>query len=88
MAGPLVVRFVFGALCGAALGLSMGGNIWVSSAVAGGIGGVAGAFAGYHLRRWLTVGRGLPDLPIALLEDVVAIGLGFYVASGGFLRGG
>jgi uncharacterized membrane protein len=88
MIGPLGVRFAFGGLCGAALLLSGGSGVspWLGALV-GGVGGVAGAFAGYHLRRALTVRAGLPDLPVALLEDLVAIGLGFYVASGGFMRG-
>jgi uncharacterized membrane protein len=88
MAGPLVVRILFGALCGLALMLSGGAaGLALPGAAAGGVGAVVGAFAGYQLRRWLTVRRGLPDLPIALLEDVAAIGFGFYVASGGFLKG-
>jgi len=86
MMGSLAVRVVFGAMCGFAVTLSVG-SAWFPFCLAGGLGGLAGAFAGYHLRRWLTVGRGLPDLPIALLEDAIAIGLGFFVASGGFLRG-
>jgi uncharacterized membrane protein len=86
MIGPLVVRFVFGALCGYAVTLSVG-PAWFPFGLAGGLGGLAAAFGGYHFRRWLTVRRGLPDLPLALLEDVVAIGLGWFVVSGGFLRG-
>jgi uncharacterized membrane protein len=82
--GPLGVRFVFGALCGSALLLSASAAawLWLPSALAGGLGGIAGAFAGYRLRRWLTVGRGLPDLPIALLEDGITIGAGLLVVSG------
>ena len=79
-AGPLVVRFVSGALCGWALAIS-GGIGWLPCALAGGVGAVAGSFAGYHVRRWLTAGKGLPDMPIALLEDVVAIGGGLLILS-------
>jgi uncharacterized membrane protein len=78
--GPLVVRFLFGGACGVALCLSTG-NGWLAGALLGGIGGVAGAFAGYHLRRELTLGRGMPDLVIALVEDAVAIGGGLLVIS-------
>jgi uncharacterized membrane protein len=78
--GPLVVRFVFGAGCGVALALS-GGAGWLPGALLGGIGGLAGSYAGYFLRRWLTLDRGLPDLPIALLEDLVAIGGGLLIVS-------
>lgn len=76
--GPLVVRFVFGAGCGAALALS-GGAGWLAGALLGGIGGLAGAYAGYHLRRWLTVDRGAPDFLVALLEDLVAVGGGLVI---------
>ena len=30
---------------------------------------------GFRLRRFLTVGRGFPDFPIALAEDVITVGL-------------
>ncbi len=77
--GPLVVRFVFGAGCGAALAQS--GTGWLTGALLGGLGGLVGAYAGYHLRRWLTLDRGLPDFLIALLEDLVAVGGGLLIIS-------
>jgi uncharacterized membrane protein len=78
--GPLGVRFLFGAMCGAALCLSA--NVgWIAGAMVGGVGGIVGGLAGYHLRRWLTKGRGLPDPPIALLEDAAAIGGGLFLVS-------
>ena len=43
-------------------------------AILGGVGGVAGAFAGYNYRRWLSRGAKFPDLLIALVEDLVAVG--------------
>src|ERR1700733_7967864 len=48
-AGPLAVRVVFGAICGAALAVSSGASPAVG-AISGGLGGVAGAFAGYTYR--------------------------------------
>jgi len=78
--GPLVVRLVFGAGCGVALAVT-GGVGWLAGGVLGGVGGVAGAYGGYFLRRWLTVGKGAPDFPIALVEDVVAIGGGLLIVS-------
>jgi len=78
--GPLVVRFLMGALCGAAL-CTAGEVAPLPGVLVGGIGAVAGSYAGYHLRRWLTVGQGLPDIVIALLEDVVAIGGGLVIVS-------
>jgi uncharacterized membrane protein len=73
-AGPLGVRILFGALCGAALCISVAAAPLLG-AFLGGVGGVAGAFAGYHYRRRFS--SMLPDLPLALLEDLVAVGGGF-----------
>jgi uncharacterized membrane protein len=50
-AGPLGVRIIFGALCGAALCLS-GGAALIPGAILGGLGGIAGALAG----RWPPAG--------------------------------
>jgi len=59
-------------LSGAAVGAPRGGL--AAGAVLGVLGAVAGTLGGYELRTRLAraVGR---DLPIALLEDLVAIGL-------------
>jgi uncharacterized membrane protein len=48
-------------------------------ALLGAVGGVAGAFAGYHYRRRLVAMA--PDLVLALLEDLVAVGGGFLLVS-------
>ncbi len=78
--GPLAVRCIFGAGCGAAVCISSQNSLLLG-AILGAIGGVAGAFAGYSLRRWLTVQQHFPDLPIALLEDALAIGGGILIVS-------
>ena len=78
--GPLGVRIVFGALCAAALCFSGGASLLLG-AILGGVGGIAGAFAGYNYRRWLSRGAKLPDLLIALLEDLVAVGGGLLLVS-------
>jgi uncharacterized membrane protein len=68
---PFVVRLVSGALCGAALGtpsLSPIGGL-----VAGVLGAVAGTLGGYEFRSRLVKAIGGRDLPIALLEDAIAI---------------
>jgi uncharacterized membrane protein len=58
MIGPLMVRILFGVFCSLALILSgEQSHLLLPGAAAGGVGAVAGAFAGYQLRRWLTVGR-------------------------------
>jgi uncharacterized membrane protein len=77
-AGPLGVRILFGAACGAALCISVAASP-VLGAVLGGLGGVAGAFAGYHYRRRFS--SLLPDFPLALLEDLVAVGGGLLLVS-------
>jgi uncharacterized membrane protein len=77
-AGPLGVRILFGAVCGAAVCISVGASL-MGGAVLGGLGGIAGAFAGYHYRRRLT--SMVPDILLALIEDLVAVGGGFLLVS-------
>lgn len=72
--GAVVGRMASGALCGAALGRSAGRGAR-SGAVVGALGAVVGSYAFYYLRRELTQ-RGLPDLPVALAEDALALGGG------------
>jgi uncharacterized membrane protein len=77
-AGPLGVRIFFGAGCGAALSISHAASP-IFGAVLGGLGGVAGAFAGYHYRLGLSAK--VPGLLLALLEDAVAVGGGWLLVS-------
>jgi len=77
-AGPLGVRVIFGAMCGVALCIS-GATSPILGAILGALGGVAGAFAGYNYRRRLS--PAVPDLLLALIEDLVAVGGGFLVVS-------
>ena len=67
--GPFGFRIVSGALCGAAIG---GGQI--GGAIAGALGAVVGTMGGYEFRMRLVRATGGRDLPIALLEDVIAVG--------------
>jgi len=62
--GPFIGRVMSGALCGAALG----------GLLAGVLGAVAGTLGGYEFRARLVRAIGGKDLPIALLEDAIAIG--------------
>lgn len=78
--GPLGVRIVFGALCGAALCLSSPVPPLAGAAL-GGVGGVAGAFAGFHYRRMFSRGNRIFDFVIALCEDLVAVGGGILIVS-------
>lgn len=81
-AGPLVGRILMGGLAGACLTVSAGAPL-LAGAGLGGIGAVAGAFTGYEVRRKLVRDLGTKDLRIALLEDLVAIGLALAVVAGG-----
>jgi uncharacterized membrane protein len=76
--GPLGVRAAFGAMCGAALCIS-GAASPILGAILGALGGLAGAFAGYNYRRRLS--SAVPDLLLALIEDLVAVGGGFLIVS-------
>jgi uncharacterized membrane protein len=76
----LGARVVMGALSGAALA-SAGGQSFVLGAVLGAAGGIAGAYAGYEARTRLVTSLEAPDLVIALLEDLVAIGGGLLIVS-------
>jgi uncharacterized membrane protein len=78
--GPLTGRILSGGLCGAVL-WAAAQQPMIGGAIAGALGGAAGSFGGYAARRHLTTTRRLPDLAVALVEDVVAIGLAVLVAS-------
>jgi uncharacterized membrane protein len=77
---PLIARLLMGGLCGAALAVAAGESL-VAGAVCGALGGIAGAFAGYHVRRALGRGLGAPDVAVAIVEDVIAIGGALLVVS-------
>ena len=83
--GPLAARFFLGGFSGAALCTAAGywGFTMLVGAVIGANGALAGAFLGYHARRWLTHTMGIPDLAIALIEDAIAIGGAFLIVSRG-----
>jgi uncharacterized membrane protein len=71
-------RIVSGGLSGIALALPTGA--WIPGAIAGIIGAIVGTLAGAELRGRLSrmVGN---DLPVALLEDVLAIGGALFIVS-------
>lgn len=72
-------RIVAGALCGGALGATTGAL--VEGALAGVLGAVAGTLGGYEFRSRLVKATGGNDLPIALLEDAIAIGAAILIVS-------
>jgi uncharacterized membrane protein len=69
---PFGARIATGALCGAALCVSS--QAVIGGVVAGAIGAMAGTLGGYELRARLVKAIGGKGLPIALLEDAIAIG--------------
>jgi uncharacterized membrane protein len=72
-------RIVTGALSGAAIGAT--GGSWAIGLAAGVIGAIVGTLGGYQFRARLVKVTGGKDLPIALLEDVIAIGGAFWIVS-------
>lgn len=79
--GPLVGRIVLGGLAGAGLAISATES-WLMGALLGGLGAVVGAFAGYEIRRRLVRALGVKDTVVAVVEDLVAIGLAYAVVTG------
>jgi uncharacterized membrane protein len=77
---PLTARIVFGALCGAALTIAGGASVGMGLFL-GALGALAGAYGGYNARRAVTTGGRLPDLPVALVEDLIAVGGGLFLVS-------
>jgi uncharacterized membrane protein len=78
--GPLLGRIVLGGLAAAALAVS-GGESLITGAVLGAVGAVIGAFGGYEIRRRLVIGLGTKDVVVAVVEDLIAIGLAWVVVS-------
>ena len=76
--GPFAARIVSGAVCGATI-YGVVKRPLKEGAVLGGIGAIAGAVAGYRMRRKLS--GDIPDLGVALLEDALAVGGGILVAA-------
>ena len=79
-AGPLTARVLLGGMCGGALAIA-GSASFGMSCLLGGLGGLVGAFAGYTARRVATSEGRLPDFPVAVLEDLIAIGGGLFLVS-------
>ena len=73
---PLIARILTGGLCGACVG----NQSLIIGAILGGVGGVIGAFAGYEARKKLVAVLNIKDVFIALLEDLVTIGLACFFA--------
>ena len=74
------IRIVTGGLCGVILATAASFSL-IGGALLGAIGAVAGSYLGYFARSRITGNFGLPDLPVALVEDIICIAGSFYVVS-------
>ncbi len=74
----LIARIVLGGACGLALATGAGESLPFAALIAS-IGALVGAFAGYNIRRVFVSQAHLPDLAVALAEDVVAIAGGLLI---------
>jgi uncharacterized membrane protein len=50
-------------------------------AVAGGVGALFGTYGGYQARRQIVANLKVPDLAVALVEDVLAVGGALLIVS-------
>ncbi|HWX16399.1 MAG TPA: DUF4126 family protein [Chthoniobacterales bacterium] len=73
---PLGARILTGGLCGACVCAASNQSL-ILGAILGAVGGLIGAFAGYEVRRKLVAALNIKDTFIALLEDLVTIGLAY-----------
>ena len=70
----LTGRLVLGGLVGAVVASAFRRPV-VSGIAMGAVGAAAGSYGGYYLRKGLTSGAGLPDMPVALSGDAAAVTL-------------
>ena len=76
----LVARAVMGALTGACVAAA--GGQWAGAGAACGIaGGMAGAFAGYHARTGSVKALNIPDIYVALVEDLICVAGALWVVT-------
>jgi uncharacterized membrane protein len=75
-----VIRSLTGAVAASALAIAASQALLVGILL-GVVGALAGSFVGYHLRHQIVAGLKIPDFPVALLEDAIAIGCGLLIVS-------
>ena len=76
----LIARIVTDGFTGACVSLAGGQSAFVGAGL-GLIGGIVGCFAGYEARARLVSSLRQPDLNVALVEDLVAIGGSLFIVS-------
>jgi uncharacterized membrane protein len=69
---PLITRILTGGLVGACIAVGGGENMTIGAAL-GAIGGIAGAFVSYQMRKRLVQTLRVPDFYIAVLEDLLVV---------------
>ncbi len=74
------IRIVTGGLCGLLLANAASFSS-IAGALLGAAGAVAGSYLGYFVRHRITENFSIPDLPVALTEDVICIGGSFFVVA-------
>ena len=75
-----IARIIMGGLSGACLCASAGQS-WLVGAGLGAIGAVIGTLGGYQARARLVKGLNVKDIFVAIPEDLVAIGLAYFLVS-------
>jgi uncharacterized membrane protein len=82
--GPLLARLIFGGLVGGIIAANMNGSEFEGIIL--GVGGaLVGAFGGHMIRREIVERMGCKDWPVAVAEDLVAVG--FAVVALGIVTG-
>src|SRR5215203_3612094 len=76
----LIGRIVTGGLTGACVSLGGGKSAFVGAGL-GLIGGIVGCFAGYEVRARMVKSLRVSDFPVAMIEDLVAIGGSLFIVS-------
>jgi uncharacterized membrane protein len=76
----LIARIVLGGASGLALATGAGISVSLAGVIAS-LGAIAGAFAGYHIRRAVVFRAHLPGFVVAIAEDAIAIVGGFLIVS-------
>jgi uncharacterized membrane protein len=76
----LIARVVTGKIAGACIAVAGGESVLLGLAL-GAIGGLAGCFGGYFARTRLVKALGVPDIVVALIEDLVCVAGCLWVVS-------